>query len=304
MINEFDPQWRHQLYAMANEQGKTTYLLVDGVCLDKTLQFIREWPIPVAPQCALFYERADENDNEAVLAASPWLLPYPPELERTGALLAAFDALPAIICIRTGDSRPALLARLKRWTIVSCGDMQFNFRFTDTRRLPAIHRVLTPEQRVSLFGNHDQWAFMNRQGQWELLALSDADKNLTKPEGAWHELQDPALSDDQFAALLKDSEPDEIIAAIWEDLPTDCPTRTASRPADIHQQTLQALIHADRLGLTTTPDRLYICLWVLKQYAPERLVKLQSIQELPVDHPVEDVLMQLDIALKPKSPYA
>ncbi len=305
MIDSFSPQWLAQLDAIVPVQGKQTYLLIDGVFLDDTLSFVRRWPLPVEPQNALFYERA--NNDADVLTASPWLLPYLPDSEPARKLLAQFNALPAVICIHAADALPTLLSRLKRWTVVSCGDMQFNFRFTDTRRLPAIHRALTPTQKASLFGHHDQWAFMSRHGQWEALQTLDAshgNESQLIAASPWDELKAPELNDDQFAALLNDSEPDEVIAAVWGDLPEGCATRTVSRPSEIHHQAVHALKQADRLGVTNTPDRMSICRWVLQQRATERLTLLQNAHQWIPDLPVDEALQSLEAASHLPSRYA
>jgi Domain of unknown function (DUF4123) len=306
MINAFDPQWLAQLDACAQAQTKPSYLLMDGVFLEDALSFIRKWPLPVEPQNALFCERAHRDD--AVFAASPWLLPYLPGSAETHELLAQCDALPGVICIQSDDAPPGLLSRLKRWTVVSCGDMQFNFRFTDTRRLPAIHRALSQSQRASLFGARDQWSFMNRQGKWEALQALDVVPGhglLPSTTAPWDELKAPELNDEQFAALLKDSEPDEVIAAIWQDLPEGCATRAASLPAEVHQHAVQALKQADRLGVTSTPDRMAVCRWVLQQSTGDRLVRLQSADLLNPDVPVEDALRPFEaVDPMPSSRYA
>lgn len=302
MINAFDPQWLAQLDDCARAQTKSCYLLIDGVFLEDALSFIRKWPVPVEPQNALFCERAHLDD--AVFAASPWLLPYLPGSARAHELLAQCDALPSVICIQSDDAPPRLLSRLKRWTVVSCDGTQFNFRFTDTRRLPAIHRALTQPQQASLFGTHDQWSFMNRHGQWEALqALDVLPEHEPSPSAAspWDELKAPELNDEQFAALLNDSEPDEVIAAIWQDLPEGSTTRAASLPAEVHDQAVQALKQADRLGVTSTPDRMAICHWVLQQNTRDRLARLQSADLLSPGLPVEDALRHLE-AVAPMPP--
>lgn len=292
MINSFAPQWLAQLDDMAQEDDKQTYLLIDGVFLDDSRSFMNQWPIPVEPKCALFYERANGNQN--VLAASPWLLPYAPKTNHTKELLAQCDTLPAVICIRSHEVMTSLLTRLKRWTVVSCGDMQFNFRFMDTRRLPAIHRGLTPQQRIQLFGAHDQWAFVNRRGLWEHLDAQDDAAPLTGASSQWEEFSPPDLDDDQFAALLSDSEPDEIVAAIWDDLPERCATRTTLPPAEVHQSAQLALKQADCAGWFASPDRMTICRWVLEQDAPARLALLQDIERWNPDQTVEDALQKLE----------
>lgn len=302
MINSFAAHWLDQLDRMARESDKKTYLLIDGVFLDDAPSFIRQWPVPIEPQCALFYERS--NANAAVLAASPWLLPYLSEPNQIDRLLAQCDALPAVICIRSHDDTPTLLSRLKRWTIVSCGDMQFNFRFTDTRRLPAIHRTLTLKQKVKLFGEHDKWTFVNRRGQWEHLEPLDENVSQTIAKSQWEELRIPELNDDQFAVLLNDSEPDEIVAAIWAELPEGCVTRTTSSPADIYDYAQLALKHAARAGWVATPDRMTICRWLLEQDALERLTLLQDIERRTPDQTVEDALQNLEAASYMASRYA
>jgi hypothetical protein len=70
-------------------------------------------------------------------------------------LLDKCSGWPMMCAIETPESQAELAARLAAWCVVEVDDQRFNFRFPDTRRLPAIFDALTPTQRAEFAGPRD-----------------------------------------------------------------------------------------------------------------------------------------------------
>ena len=287
MIDPFAPECLQQLQRMVSESAHPSYLLIDGVFLPAIQPLLSGWSSSITDQHALFSDRA--NGNAETLAASPWLLPCADQDSAVNQLLTACDRLPAVTLIRSPSNIATLLARLKRWTVVNCDGMHFNFRYPDTRRLPGIHGVMTDQQRHALF-DEDAWSYIGRDGRWHHLPTTPP-SNATHPKAAdgWG---DPELTDTQFAALLADSEPDEQLAAVWQDLPDDAPARTTALPSQVHEWTACALAHADRLNIADMPERTRLCAWVLSGDPKTRLTTLMQQAEWPTSALEDDLLRE------------
>jgi hypothetical protein len=93
--------------------------------------------------------------------------------------------------------------RLSAWCIVEVDGQRFNFRFPDTRRLPAIFDALTPGQQRAFVGGTSCWHYVDRDGTWRALPLDRA----AEPAEI---VTDAKLDDEQFARLVEDSEADEL----------------------------------------------------------------------------------------------
>jgi len=271
VINHFADDCVDQLLTMVAGSQNPCHLLIDGVFLESLQSVLRGWPTPISNQCALFNERA--NGDTQTLAASPWLLPIAGDAPAVRELLVRCDRLPAVTLIRSPSNITTLLGRLKRWTVVNCGGVHFNFRYPDTRRLPGVFSVMTKTQRSSLFGN-DAWSYIGRDGRWHHLPSCSApmDGRTTSFEDS----ADPELTDAQFATLLSDSEADEQLAVVWLDLPENAPARTTALPSEVHEWTKSALAQADRLTITDMPERTRLCAWVLSGDPTARLAKLMQ----------------------------
>ena len=287
MINDFAEDVLDQLRSMVAASQHPSHLLIDGVFLPSMSSVVKRWPIPVADRYALFCERANGDAN--TLAASPWLLPLTTDTSTLRELILRCDRLPAVTLIRSPSDVNTLLGRLKRWTVVNCGGMHFNFRYPDTRRLPGIYGVLTDAQRNTLFAN-DAWSFIGRDGRWHHLPPFTAPINTSTV--AADDVADPELSDAQFAALLADSEADEQLAAIWQDLPENSLARASSSPAQVHAWAVSVLAQANRLSITDMPDRTRLCTWVLSGDPTQRLTMLKQQGNGALENSLDDLLME------------
>lgn len=121
--------------------------------------------------------------------------------------------------IATSEDIDRLGQRLAAWCIVEVDGQRFNFRFPDTRRLPAIVDVLTTEQRRAFAGGASSWHYIGRDGIWRSLSLEGS----TDPADM---VAHAELDDTQFAHLVEDSEADELWTRLqyrgleWHGLPS------------------------------------------------------------------------------------
>ena len=141
--------------------------------------------------------------DEATRDVSPLLLACPAAEALAAPWLARCSGWPMLSAIATRESQAELAARLAAWCIVEGEGQRFNFRFPDTRRLPAIFSALTPVQQAQLAGPALGWSLMGRDGHWQALPVPGA--------GSGPAERSVALSDSQFATLVGDSETDEML---------------------------------------------------------------------------------------------
>lgn len=139
--------------------------------------------------------------------ASPFLTSYIPDDKRIRSLLQRCSAWPMLSLIETPESITELAARLSAWCIVEADGQRFNFRFPDTRRLPAIVRTFHPEQRAQFTGPLVRWSYINREGHWDELDVQGVN---AEPAS------NPVLTDWQFAALVDDSRADEVLVLLGD----------------------------------------------------------------------------------------
>lgn len=107
--------------------------------------------------------------------------------------------------IGTSEGLAELSSRLAAWCIIEVENQRFNFRFPDTRRLPAIFSTLTPQQRATFTGPMERWSYIARDGKWEELPVSGNSEERAA---------DPILDERQFAFLVDDSRADEYLAVL------------------------------------------------------------------------------------------
>jgi hypothetical protein len=140
-----------------------------------------------------------------------------------------------ISAIETIESQPELAARLAAWSVVQVDGQHFNFRFPDTRRLRGIFDTLTSRQRSELAGPATRWSYVDRSGVWQELPV---------PVSAGPIATQPALDDQQFAALVRDSEVDEVIAML----------QYRGHVAEQHSQCYSTLTRALKIARKSTLD--------------------------------------------------
>ena len=174
------------------------YLLIDGAFvpgLHKTLA--TEW------KSLLFASLPGFSDNAA--DASPFLTPYIHDDKRMRSLLRRCSGWPMLSLIETPESLAQLAARLSAWCIVEADDQRFNFRFPDTRRLPAIFRTRDCTHREQFAGPAARWSYIGRDSGWyELDVIGVGAEPVTNP----------VLDSQQFAALVDDSRVDEMLVLL------------------------------------------------------------------------------------------
>lgn len=184
------------------------------------------------------------GSNNAALEVSPVVVEYQATDSVLQDVLRTADRRPMVTLIMTRESTRQLADRLAPWCVVDAGGSFFNFRFPDTRRLPAIARTLTDAQRAQMLGPARAWYCINRFGRWEPLPTS---------VGALASDDPPRLTDEQFATLLHDSEADEILALLEPDF--DDAVRAAP-PSWRFMRAQHALTVANRLHVDDVQERI------------------------------------------------
>ena len=183
---------------------------------------------------ALLFEGLPAS-GPGTLDVSPFVLPYDPEDRALRTVLRECQGWPMVSVIATPESWQDLAARLAAWCIIEADGQRFNFRFADTRRLPAILKTLNGAQRRQFTGPALSWSYVGRDGSWRTLALD----GLGAPIAI-----DPQLDDAQFAALVEDSRADEVLARLAAH-----PARGAYRPSQAHALISSALAPALQSGM-------------------------------------------------------
>lgn len=188
--------------------------------------------------------------NAGTEDVSPFLVPFEGANKRLRAMLERCRHWPMVSLIETPEQIEALAQRLAAWCIVEADGQRFNFRFADTRRLPAIFRTLTARQRAQLAGPALRWSYVTRTGGWDELPV-DA--------GASGMAMDPALDARQFAALVDDSRIDEVLSIL-----RDRGHGVYGHPSRSHALLAQALHAAAQAGLDDQ-ELLGWCEWFWQQ---------------------------------------
>jgi hypothetical protein len=240
-IDAFDQDWLDELDARAERIAPSDrlYLLLDGAFvpgLHKMLARDRKVSLFASlPGC-----------TEQALDASPFLTPFDNADKTLRSLLRRCNRWPMVSVIETPESLEQLAARLSAWCVVEADGQRFNFRFPDTRRLPAIFSTLNPKQRSLLAGPAQRWSYIGRDGLWCELQV----------EGSGAEIVgEPVLDEQQFAILVSDSEADELMVLL-----RDRGHEVLRHPSRSHALLSNAL-HAARLAELTNDELLGWCEW-------------------------------------------
>lgn len=176
------------------------FLLIDGVFVPGLFRS-REFQDCRNDAMALLFEALPGCSAETK-DVSPFLVRVDRWTQSLRRGLGRCSGWPMVSAIETTESLSELSSRLAAWCVVEADGQRFNFRFPDTRRLPAIFKTLTVAQRAGLAGPASRWSYVTRDGRWEDLNVEAIRSELTSQ---------PELDDSQFAALVGDSEPEEIL---------------------------------------------------------------------------------------------
>ncbi|MBD8528681.1 MULTISPECIES: DUF4123 domain-containing protein [unclassified Massilia] len=195
---------------------------------------------------ALLFASLPGCSNE-VADASPFLTPYIPRDKRMRSLLRRCRGWPMLSLVETSEPLSELAARLSAWCIVESDAQRFNFRFPDTRRLPAIFRTLDPMQRAQFTGPTTRWSYINREACWDELEVTGANVE---------HVANPVLDGQQFAALVDDSHADEVLVLLG-----DRGHAVSTHPSISHARVTAAL-HVAALKQLAKDDVLDWCEWL------------------------------------------
>lgn len=176
------------------------YLLVDGAFVNDIHKIIcndkKRILFEMLPSC-----------SDEVKAVSPFLMEYDSNDRRHASLLTRCRGWPMLSVIETPENLDELHIRLAAWCVVDVDGMSFNFRFSDTRRLPSIFQTFTGEQRAHFVGPAVRWSYIHRDGSWRDLTLSLKHSTYVSTDN-FH----PTLTNLQFTELVNDSRADELLS--------------------------------------------------------------------------------------------
>lgn len=246
-IDAFDPHWLDELdrHAQQTPQGLAVLLVLDAAFAPGLAEQLRQ----AGGSPELVWSRLPSSMSPEALAVSPLVLTYHSGHAALRAVLQTCSTRPMVTAVRTHESPAALADRLARWSIVDAAGTLFHLRWADTRRLPKLAEVLQPQQRSALIGAAQAWWCIGRDGRWLALPLGDGDQAMD-PSAA---LTPPVLSPQQVAALIDDSEPDEMLAMLERELEDVWRTMRASWR---HAQASKALQEAQRCAVQELGQRL------------------------------------------------
>ena len=180
------------------------YLLLDGVFVPG-LYRSRPFQSSTAGPFYLLFETLP-GCTDAVRDASPFLMLIKPSggalMDRLGAKLGPCSGWPMVSAIASTENLEQLGERLAAWCIIENDGQRFNFRFPDTRRLPASFAALHADQQAQLTGSVHFWSYIGRDGKWADLAVAGTESAVA---------QTAVLDDVQFAAIVDDTAPDEVL---------------------------------------------------------------------------------------------
>lgn len=196
--------------------------------------------------------QATPNANQEVLRHSPMLLRLDaierPVLEH---LLGFTDGLPMLSFLHSRDSLENLYRRLSGWCMVDADGQAFVLRFPDTRRLPDVLHILTPQQLLQFCGPATLWHYRDRAARWESFTAADEVEVPPRFEFGLHR-----LDGDQCAALIDASEPDQILARLLHLEPDHA---ASHQPSTLHALGVQTVALADALKLDALAQRVQLC---------------------------------------------
>ena len=204
-IDLYAPDWLDQLdtRAASLDDGSQLHLLIDGAFVPNLYLTVRK-TLAAGQSLTLLFEALPfcSNDTRSV---SPFLFTYRSVSPELNDVLAQCSGWPMISAIETTESLAALSARLSPWCLISNDQQRFNFRFPDTRQLPAMFAVLSDLQRGQMAGPARRWSFIGRDGGWHELSL---------PDSSQVPAHEPELDNHQFAKIVHASEADEILFSL------------------------------------------------------------------------------------------
>jgi hypothetical protein len=245
-IDPFEPHWLDELDRRTQHpsNGLGVRLVLDAVFAPGLAEQLQQ--IGCAPE--LVFRRLPCANRPAALTVSPLVLTYCSGHAALKTLLqTTCSTRPMVTAVHTRESPEELADRLAQWSIVDAAGTLLHLRWGDTRRLPKLAQVLQPQQRTALIGLAQAWWCIGRDGHWQTLPLGEGGP---LPAAS---ASPPTLTPQQVAALIDDSEPDEMLAMLERELEDVWRTTRASWR---HAQASKALQEAQRCAVQELGQRL------------------------------------------------
>lgn len=234
------------LASLLNGDGREpTFLLVDHSGLPDLATRVQGTGLP----WRTLFGAADSETR----AAAPWLIRWPP-----GPATPAHERFAGWLCHEAAFTHTlsvlaspldidALALRLQARLDARTSDGQdLLFRFADTRILASALAIFSPGEHAAFLGVASGWWYCNRQG-----VLQNAQARF---HGEDHWPSPWRLTDAQFAAFLKASEPDEVLTLLAGD-----PQLEGLPPEQRHAFVAQQLRRAETWGLSASADLALYC---------------------------------------------
>lgn len=265
LISEHEPGWldvlQEEIESLeANRPNVHVLALIDCVFNERCHAAIRKYQL----QSRSLYDLSESPSHE-LQAVSPTLVPLiPTEATAWREVLRLTDGWPMLSIIVTPESLDDIARRLGPWCTVSADGQPFVFRFPDTRRLPGVVDVLTPEQHGAFFGPAIAWRYRTRAAQWAELPL---------PERGLPMSDEVKLSVEQCAHLIGESEADEVLAHLNIHDPS---LMRQFKPAEAYSVVAHGLRRADFYGIADL-DRLQWCYFYLQQPRLEHVPEIRQL---------------------------
>lgn len=243
LTDPFAEDWLDMLHQRFRDRpaAHALHVLIDGAFVPGLHRHIG------VDRKALLFEGLPAS-GPSTLDVSPFIVPFDPEDRALRAVLRRCQGWPMVSVIESPEPWPDLAARLAAWCIVEVDGQRFNFRFADTRRLPAILKTLDRAQRGQFAGPAVSWSHIGRDGSWHRLALDGSGGAITS---------DPQLDGAQFAALVEDSRGDEVLARL-----ATHPGLATYRSSQAHALISSALAPALKAGMDDK-ELVEWCGWLL-----------------------------------------
>lgn len=173
--------------------------------------------------------------------------PYTADL---AALLESAKWACGLAVVQTSLPFQELCSRLKsRFRVHLPDNFDAILRYADTRILPVMLDVLSPQQRAAFFGIANHWAYLNRQGLWtevQEVVPSAEDPTLTPLR----------LSESQQSALIAAAEIDFVLGLLREQ---EHQALRGLAPPQQYDRTADAVALAHGYNISATPDIAAFC---------------------------------------------
>jgi hypothetical protein len=259
-INRYPDGWQENLHRQIADLQRQfpqayIYALIEGVLDESCYPLLKRYG---QLSYSALYANLPGADEET-LAISPLLVEYAEAGCVTwNALLKKTDGQPALSLIVSPESLAQLTARLVPWCIVNAADYTLGLSFADTRILPELCKVLSPQQLAQFCGPALHWQYAARTADWCSLSL---------PANAAPSAHEVELDEQQCAQLMNAAEADGVLFQLRSSMPelVNCFT-----PAHAHGLVQHWLNCASHARIEALPERLSLCEWGLAHPELER----------------------------------